>query len=134
MWRSRLAVCVMESCGALAYPLAAVPVGSCSSSYAINLTVDLSPELTNRDDNLLIELRRGVVGNSKIVDTKHFVGHNGTVTFSDICGGSYFIDIGNGSKVAVGPVHVFEDNQHIHSTIRVTYSNGNVGTMSRRGL
>jgi hypothetical protein len=32
---------------------------NCSASYTINLTVDLSPELTNNKTDLLIELRQG---------------------------------------------------------------------------
>ena len=107
---------------------------NCSASYTIDLTVELSPELTNNQQNILIELRQGAVGNSKVVDTKQFAGHTGTVVFSGLCDGSYFIDIGNGSTVAVGPVHVLRNNEDIHSTIQVTFSEGNIGTMNRSQL
>jgi hypothetical protein len=134
MRKWRLAAFAAGAWSALAWLPPDAVAGKCLSSYTIGLTVELSPELTNRDDNILVELRQGVVGQSKIADIKHFAGHNGSVVFLNICAGSYFIDIGNGSKVAVGPVHVFGDDQHIQTTVRVTYSNGNVGTMNRSGL
>src|SRR5438105_3645076 len=71
---------------------------TCSASYTINLTVELSPELTSRKANLLIELRKGPVGSSLVVDKKEFVGSRATVMFSRLCTGSYFIDIGNGDQ------------------------------------
>jgi hypothetical protein len=134
MRKWRLAACAAGAFCALSWQNSVLAAGNCSASYSINLTVELGPELTNRDDNILVELRLGSVGNSKVVDSKHFVGHNGTVVFSGMCAGSYFIDIGNGSKVAVGPVHVFAASQRIHTTVQVSYSAGNVGTMSRSGL
>ena len=106
----------------------------CSASYTINLTVELSPELTNNEKDILIELRQGTPGHSKPANRKHFSGHAGIVSFSGMCAGSYFIAIGNGDTVAVGPVHAFSDNQNLHSTIRVTLSQGNIGTMSRGNL
>ena len=134
MRKFQLATLIAGACYALGGQSPASAAGNCSSSYTINLTVQLSPELTNSDSNVLVELRQGSVGNSKVVNTKHFIGLNGTVAFADMCAGSYFIDIGNGSKVAVGPVHSFGPNQHIHTTVRVSYSQGNVGTMSRGAL
>jgi hypothetical protein len=107
---------------------------NCSASYTINLTVELSPELTNRKDSVLIELRRGHVGHSKVVDTKEFVGHSGTVVFPHLCFGPYFIDIGNGEKVAVGPIHSLIDNQQLNTTVRVSFTDGNISTISRGGL
>lgn len=106
----------------------------CSASYTISLTVELNPQLTDSQKDVLIELRRGAVGNSKVVSTKRFVGHRGTVAFSRLCAGSYFIDIGNGSTVAVGPIHVLRNNEHIHSTIQVSFTEGNIGTMNRSNL
>ena len=114
--------------------LAEAKAAHCLGSYTINLTVELSSELTNSHRNISIELREGVVRNSIVVDTKQFVGHSGTVVFSGLCTGSYFIDIGNGSTVAVGPVHVLRNSEHIHSTIQVTLSQGNIGTMNRSQL
>lgn len=94
----------------------------------------MGSDVTSSQNDIRIELRRGAVGNSEVVDTQQFAGHTGTVDFSNLCTGSYFIDIGNGSTVAVGPAHVIRDHERIHSTIRVTLSNGNVGTMSRSQL
>jgi hypothetical protein len=114
------------------------PAGSlaanCSASYTINLTVELSPELTNNKNNLLIELRQGSVGHSKVINKKEFVGHSGIVVFSRLCAGPYFIDIGNGEQVAVGPTHLLRDNQYLDTTVQVSFSQGNINTMSRSGL
>jgi hypothetical protein len=107
---------------------------NCSASYTINLTVDLNPELTNGKDNVLIELRQGAVGHSQVIDKKEFVGRSGTVVFASLCAGTYFIDIGNGERVAVGPIHPLRENQHLDTTVRVSFSEGNISTMSRGGL
>jgi hypothetical protein len=107
---------------------------NCSASYTINLTVDLSPELTNNKTDLLIELRQGSVGHSKVIAKKEFVGHSGTVTFPHLCADSYFIDIGNGDEVAVGPIHSIHHSENLNTTVEVSLSQGNVGTMSRSGL
>jgi hypothetical protein len=120
--------------GALSWCPAAAIAGNCTASYSINLTVELGEQLTKREDNILIELRQGAVGTSKVVDQKQFSGHTGTVNFLNMCAGSYFIAIGNGSTVAIGPVHIFIDKQHIQSTIRVIQSHGNIGTMNRDRL
>lgn len=129
----RWAVFAAAACGVLASsPRAAM--AACSGSYAIDLTVELSPELTQGQNNILIELRQGVVGSSRVFETRQFVGHFGTVVFSRMCAGSYFIAIGNGETVAVGPVRRFSDNQRIHTKVRVSFSQGNVGTMSRSSL
>jgi hypothetical protein len=125
---------VIGACCAQAWNPPTSSAATCSASYSINLTVELSPELTNRKDSVLIELRQGSVGHSKVKDQKQFVGHSGTVIFAKLCAGSYFIDIGNGEKVAVGPIHSLSDNQHLNTTVRVSFAHGNISTMSRSGL
>ncbi len=44
------------------------------------------------------------------------------------------MDIGNGPLVAVTPVHQFGDNERRQSTIRVTFSKGNVDKRNRNEL
>lgn len=106
----------------------------CSATYTINVTVGLSDSLTRGQTRVMVELRQGTPGNSKVSDTKYFDGQSGTVSFSQICAGQYFIAIGNSDSVAVGPVREFRDNQTVRTTVRVTPSSGNVGTRSRSGL
>ena len=106
----------------------------CLASYTINVTVTFSSTITQGQNRIMVELRQGTPGASKVVDTKHFEGQTATVGFSQMCAGSYFIAIGNGDSVAVGPVRQFSDGQSVRTNVRVTQSSGNVGTRSRSGL
>jgi hypothetical protein len=109
-------------------------LAACATSLTVNLTVELSPELAPKGQDVLIELRQGVVGHSKVVNSQKFHGTTGTVSFANLCAGSYFMDIGNGNAVAVTPEHQFADNFHYQSTIKVTFANGNVATKKRDEL
>jgi hypothetical protein len=121
-------------CGALALgiALASAEASACSTTLTVNLTVELEP--VDAGKNLLIELRQGAVGHSKVVNRQHFRGRTGTVYFAELCAGSYFMDIGNGPPVAVTPVREFDDGQRYVSTIRVSFTSGNVARRRRGGL
>jgi hypothetical protein len=112
----------------------AVAAERCAASYIIDVTVELSSQITQNDNRVLVELRQGSPGASKVFDKKYFEGRTGTVRFSNMCAGSYFIAIGNGETVAVGPVRQFGSNQSVHTHVQVTHSHGNIGTKSRSGL
>jgi hypothetical protein len=118
-----------------AFLTASVPLATnavaCSTILTVNLTVQLE---TDVKEDVLIELRQGVVGHSKVVNKQKFHGSTGTVVFTNLCAGSYFMDIGNGAQVAVTPVHQFGDNERRQSTIKVTLSKGNVEQKSRNEL
>lgn len=103
---------------------------ACSTSLTVNLTVQLAAE----HGDVLIELREGVVGHSRVVNRQKFRGLTGTVYFTNLCAGSYFMDIGNGSQVAVTPVHQFGDGERRESTIRVSFTTGNVSNLPRSSL
>jgi hypothetical protein len=107
---------------------------ACSTVYTINLRVELSPEIAQQGEDVLVELRSGAVGHSKVVSNRKFHGKNGVVSFSGLCAGAYFIDIGNGDSVAVGPVHNFNDGAQYESTISVSFSQGNVSTQRRSDI
>ena len=117
-----------------AYMMFFVTASACSTVYTVHLEVELSPEITQSGENILIELRNGRVGRSHVVNSQRFHGRQGTVSFSGLCAGSYFVDIGNADLVAVGPVHDFEDASQYESTIRVAFSKGNVATRRRSEL
>jgi hypothetical protein len=114
--------------------LTAIAQGRCAASYVIDVTVELDSQITRNESRLLVELRQGSPGSSQVFDKQYFEGRTGTVNFSKMCAGSYFIAIGNGETVAVGPVRQFGDGQSVHTRVRVTQSSGNVGTRSRSGL
>jgi hypothetical protein len=118
----------------LVAPTESATAANCSASYAIDLTVDLGYDLTQGNSGLMVELRQGFIGGSKSISTELFVGRTGIVVFSNMCAGLYFIAIGNGAKVAVGPSRLFTNNQHVHTSVHVTSSAANIDTMSRDAL
>lgn len=89
-------------------------------------------QLETFGEGVTIELRQGVPGNSKIINSQR--SHGGTVSFTNFCAGSYFMAIGNEDDVSVTPVRQFENNEQYRSSIRVTRSNGNVTQRSRGSL
>jgi hypothetical protein len=115
-------------------PQAAMAQSRCAASYTIDVTVELSSNITQGGNRVMVELRQGAPGASKVFDTQYFEGKTGTVSFAKMCAGSYFIAIGNGDSVAIGPGRQFSENQSVHTRVRVTPSSGNVSTKSRRSL
>lgn len=105
-----------------------------TASYTIDIQVQFISEITQGQNRLMVELRQGEPGASSVFDTKYFEGQMATVSFLNMPEGSYFVAIGNGDTVAVGPVRQFSDGQRVHTNMRVTYSSGNVGTRSRSSL
>ncbi len=113
-------------------PARTAPRGT--ASYTVNIEVTFSSTITQGKDRVMVELRQGRPGASTVFDTKHFEGRTATLSFSSMPAGSYFLAIGNGDSVAVGPVREFSDGQRVNTRVRVTQSSGNVGTRSRSGL
>jgi len=105
-----------------------------TASYTIAIEVEFSSTITQGINRVMVELRQGVPGSSRVFNTQYFEGRAATVFFSNLPAGSYFIAIGNGDSVAVGPVHQFSDGQSVKTRMRVTQSSGNVGTRSRKSL
>jgi HEAT repeat protein len=106
----------------------------CTAAYIVELRVELNSEISQNEDGIMIELRQGIVGSSRVFDKIRLGGRLGTVTFQGICPGPYFIAIGNGPTVAIGPMHRFEANQRVHSQVNVSFTQGNVSSMSRSML
>ncbi len=105
-----------------------------TASYTIDIEVQFSSTITQGTNRVMAELRQGEPGASSVFDTKYFEGSTATISFSKMPAGPYFIAIGNGDSVAVGPVRQFSDGQRVNTRMRVSYSSGNVGTRSRRSL
>jgi len=105
-----------------------------TASYTINIQVEFNSTITQGTNLVRVELRQGVPGTSTVFDTKFFEGRTATVSFAAMPAGTYFIAIGNGDSVAVGPVRQFKNGQTVNTNVRVTSSSGNIGTRSRRGL
>jgi hypothetical protein len=131
--------CLILSAGAVLTVLSAfIPAravaAECLTRLTVNLTVELSPQLGKPGEDLVIELRQGVPGNSRVATFQKFRGRTGTAFFYNLCAGPYFMAIGNGPKVAVTPVREFNGTANFRSTIRLTFGSGNVDTRSRSGL
>jgi hypothetical protein len=105
-----------------------------TASYTVDIEVMFDSTITQGTNRVMVELRQGEPGASRVFDTKYFEGRTATVSFMHMPAGSFFIAIGNGDLVAVGPVRRFSDGQRIHTRISVTQSSGNIGTRSRRSL
>lgn len=83
-------------------------------------------------EGVLVELRMGTPGSSRVVKATPSSG--GTVNFSALCAGDYFLAIGNEESVSVTPVRHFQDNVTYSSRITVQRGSGNVSRQSRKSL
>jgi hypothetical protein len=92
----------------------------------------LRVQLETFGEGVTVELRQGVPGNSKVVESQKANG--GTVYFSNLCHGSYFMAVGNEDEVQVTPVRQFEDNRVYESKIVVQKGPSNVASKRRSML
>lgn len=99
-------------------------------SYACN--TDFNITLETFGEGVLVELRSGAPGNSKVVLATRSAG--GNVVFSSLCPGQYFLAIGNGDSVSVTPVRTFQDDSVYNSRITLQRGAGNVSALSRKSL
>jgi hypothetical protein len=136
-----ISLALLASCASLSPQSSQFPYGPGTvatprntANYTINIEVQFNSEITQGQNRVMVELRQGVPGASSVFDTKYFEGQKATVSFINMPAGSYFVAIGNGDSVAVGPVRQFRDGQRVNTRMSVTYSSGNVGTRSRCGL
>lgn len=101
-----------------------------TNSFACN--VEFNIELQTFGENVAVELRSGVPGTSKPVQTRRSQG--GQVEFANLCPGSYFLAIGNDDNVSVTPVRQFETDHIYKSRITLQRGSGNVDRRSRKSL
>jgi hypothetical protein len=101
-----------------------------NAAYACN--IDFSITLQTFGEGVLVELRSGAPGRSRVVSSTRSSG--GNVYFSSLCPGSYFLAIGNDESVSVTPVRNFEENMSYTSRITMQRGSGNVGRQSRKSL
>lgn len=96
----------------------------CTISYAVSLQTF--------GEGVSVELRQGTPGRSRVISTSHSSG--GTVRFSSLCPGSYFLAIGNGESVSVTPVRSFETGVDYESTLTMQRGAGNVSSLRKSDL
>jgi uncharacterized membrane protein YdfJ with MMPL/SSD domain len=97
---------------------------ACNTDYNINLRTF--------GEGVLVELRSGSPGNSRVVDARRTNG--GAVNFANLCPGNYFLAIGNDDHVNVTQTRFFEANAVYTSNIVMQRGSGNVSRKSRKSL
>jgi hypothetical protein len=110
----------------------AVSLALSSVASAFACSTDFTINLETFGAGVSVELRRGAPGSSKLIKTQQSSG--GTVYFSGLCAGSYFLAIGDSEQVNVTPVRQFEDYMQYTSSIRMQKGSGNVTKKSRSAL
>lgn len=97
---------------------------ACSTEY--NITLETFGE------GVLVELRAGQPGSSKVVRSRRSSG--GNVNFASLCPGNYFLAIGNDDSVSVTQTRYFEDDAIYTGRIVMQRGSGNVSHKSRKNL
>ena len=97
---------------------------ACNTEY--NITLETFGE------GVLIELRAGSPGKSKVTQSRRSYG--GNVSFTNICPGNYFLAIGNDDSVSVTQTRFFEANAIYTGRITMQKGVGNVSRQSRKAL
>lgn len=97
---------------------------ACNTEY--NITLETFGE------GVLVELRLGSPGNSKVVRSTKSSG--GSVSFSNLCPGNYFLAIGNDDNVSVTQTRFFENDMVYSGRIVLQRGSGNVSKKSRKSL
>lgn len=99
---------------------------------ALACTVNYTVHLQTFGEGVLVELRMGVPGASRVARAERSAG--GTVVFSGLCPGNYFLAIGNEDSVSVGPIRAFENDYAYTSRITLQKGSGNLANRSRKSL
>lgn len=102
----------------------AIPAMACDIDYGVNLKT--------LGQTVIVELRSGKPGRSKVVETKRSSG--GKVGFFGLCPGEYFLAIGDDNYVDVTPIRTFQDGYSYESEITLQRGAGNVNKKKRSAL
>ncbi len=97
---------------------------ACNTKY--NITLQTFGE------GVLVELRSGSPGNSRVVQSRRSNG--GAVNFANLCPGNYFLAIGNDDSVSVTQTRYFEADAIYTGSIIMQRGSGNVSNKSRKSL
>lgn len=101
-----------------------------NAAFACNTEFNITLETFG--EGVLVELRTGKPGNSRVVKSTRSSG--GNVSFAPLCPGNYFLAIGNEESVSVTPVRNFQDDSVYSSRITLQRGSGNVSRQSRKSL
>lgn len=101
-----------------------------SSAYACNTEYNITLETFGQ--GVLVELRSGNPGTSRVVQSKRSNG--GAVNFVNLCPGNYFLAIGNDDSVNVTQTRYFDADAIYTGRIVMQRGSGNVSNKSRKNL
>ena len=101
-----------------------------SSAKACNTEYNIM--LQTFGEGVLVELRSGSPGSSKVVNSRRSNG--GAVNFENLCPGNYFLAIGNEDSVSVTQTRYFEADAVYKGSIVMQRGSGNVSKKSRKNL
>lgn len=102
------------------------------ASTAIACNTDYNITLETFGEGVLVELRSGSPGNSRVIQSRRSNG--GNVSFGNLCPGNYFLAIGNDDSVSVTQTRFFEADAVYSSRITLQRGAGNVSRKSRNSL
>lgn len=104
--------------------------GMASTAMACNTEYNITLETFG--EGVLVELRSGNPGNSRVVQSRRSNG--GNVNFGNLCPGNYFLAIGNDDSVSVTQTRFFEADAIYSGRITLQRGSGNVSRKSRKSL
>jgi len=102
------------------------------SGNALACNTEYNITLQTFGEGVLVELRSGSPGNSRVVQSKKSNG--GSVNFKNLCAGNYFLAIGNSDSVSVTQTRYFEADAIYTDSIVIQRGSGNVSNKSRKSL
>ena len=105
-------------------------IGISGSALACNTEYNITLETFG--EGVLVELRSGTPGNSRVVQSRKSTG--GEVNFRNLCPGNYFLAIGNDDSVSVTQTRYFEADFIYKGNIVMQRGTGNVSRKSRKSL
>jgi hypothetical protein len=105
-------------------------LGLAESAVACNTEYNIT--LQTFGEGVLVELRSGTPGKSRIVQSRKSSG--GEVNFANMCPGNYFLAIGNEDSVSVTQTQYFEADAIYTGNIVMQRGSGNVSHKSRKAL
>jgi hypothetical protein len=105
-------------------------LGLAGSAVACNTEYNIT--LQTFGEGVLVELRSGSPGNSRIVQSRRSNG--GAVNFGNLCPGNYFLAIGNDDSVSVTQTRYFAADAVYTGSIVMQRGSGNVTNKSRKNL
>jgi hypothetical protein len=104
--------------------------GLAGSAVACNTEYNIT--LQTFGEGVLVELRSGSPGSSKVVHSQRSNG--GGVNFGNLCPGNYFLAVGNEDAVSVTQTRYFEADSVYTGSIVMQRGSGNVSKKSRKNL